>query len=116
MIDYFFFFQAEDGIRDKLVTGVQTCALPICPGGLENYLNKVREHGRMAEAGKAVVFVTPLPADDPEAMEAKYGEHLAYIPNWYRPGGGPVANTRWSGETEPSATSWFVEPSVLAKQ
>src|SRR2546425_7216016 len=36
---FFFFFQAEDGIRDKLVTGVQTCALPIshhitrtCPG------------------------------------------------------------------------------------
>src|SRR5687767_15305752 len=26
---FFFFFQAEDGIRDKLVTGVQTCALPI---------------------------------------------------------------------------------------
>mgnify|MGYP006982484037 CR=1 FL=1 len=25
----FFFFQAEDGIRDRLVTGVQTCALPI---------------------------------------------------------------------------------------
>src|SRR2546425_6954600 len=29
---YFFFFQAEDGIRDKLVTGVQTCALPISRG------------------------------------------------------------------------------------
>src|SRR6266404_1485856 len=28
---FFFFFQAEDGIRDKLVTGVQTCALPIFP-------------------------------------------------------------------------------------
>src|SRR5947208_17195194 len=27
---FFFFFQAEDGIRDDLVTGVQTCALPIC--------------------------------------------------------------------------------------
>src|SRR3989454_3378311 len=27
---YFFFFQAEDGIRDYKVTGVQTCALPIC--------------------------------------------------------------------------------------
>src|SRR5438105_12204242 len=26
---FFFFFQAEDGIRDPLVTGVQTCALPI---------------------------------------------------------------------------------------
>src|SRR5229473_121598 len=28
-VQLFFFFQAEDGIRDKLVTGVQTCALPI---------------------------------------------------------------------------------------
>src|SRR5207253_4719134 len=27
----FFFFQAEDGIRDGHVTGVQTCALPISP-------------------------------------------------------------------------------------
>src|SRR5215469_7637994 len=27
---FFFFFQAEDGIRDLYVTGVQTCALPIC--------------------------------------------------------------------------------------
>src|ERR671927_1509562 len=30
MVCYFFFFQAEDGIRDHCVTGVQTCALPIC--------------------------------------------------------------------------------------
>src|SRR5207249_5388991 len=29
---FFFFFQAEDGIRDRNVTGVQTCALPILPG------------------------------------------------------------------------------------
>src|SRR6266540_6132720 len=28
-IQFFFFFQAEDGIRDRDVTGVQTCALPI---------------------------------------------------------------------------------------
>src|SRR3989440_1225927 len=28
----FFFFQAEDGIRDLIVTGVQTCALPIYRG------------------------------------------------------------------------------------
>src|SRR2546428_1860900 len=27
---FVFFFQAEDGIRDLIVTGVQTCALPIC--------------------------------------------------------------------------------------
>src|SRR5256885_9241281 len=29
----FFFFQAEDGIRDYKVTGVQTCALPISMSG-----------------------------------------------------------------------------------
>src|SRR5690606_39717047 len=40
----FFFFQAEDGIRDFHVTGVQTCALPICllgfttPGNIETTL------------------------------------------------------------------------------
>src|SRR5437764_12091763 len=28
-MEFFFFFQAEDGIRDTSVTGVQTCALPI---------------------------------------------------------------------------------------
>src|SRR3712207_9491869 len=31
--NYFFFFQAEDGIRDIGVTGVQTCALPILATG-----------------------------------------------------------------------------------
>src|SRR5256885_716889 len=30
VVRLFFFFQAEDGIRDYKVTGVQTCALPIC--------------------------------------------------------------------------------------
>src|SRR3712207_7222273 len=32
----FFFFQAEDGIRDIGVTGVQTCALPICSPQIAN--------------------------------------------------------------------------------
>src|SRR5699024_12023515 len=34
----FFFFQAEDGIRDRNVTGVQTCALPICIGVFPLYI------------------------------------------------------------------------------
>src|SRR2546426_7706732 len=34
---YFFFFQAEDGIRDYKVTGVQTCALPILWGSRKNF-------------------------------------------------------------------------------
>src|SRR5256885_4114001 len=32
---FFFFFQAEDGIRDYKVTGVQTCALPISSRGTD---------------------------------------------------------------------------------
>src|SRR2546429_7380256 len=38
-IALFFFFQAEDGIRDVAVTGVQTCALPICNNSLTEALH-----------------------------------------------------------------------------
>src|SRR5690348_17610383 len=44
---FFFFFQAEDGIRDGRVTGVQTCALPICAAAY-------------AEAGADSLFVPGL--------------------------------------------------------
>src|SRR3989441_12325137 len=40
LLCFFFFFQAEDGIRDKLVTGVQTCALPILFVGGEPKVGK----------------------------------------------------------------------------
>src|SRR3990170_1337787 len=35
------FFQAEDGIRDDLVTGVQTCALPICLTDALDYFDTI---------------------------------------------------------------------------
>src|SRR5207249_9490841 len=45
----FFFFQAEDCIRDRNVTGVQTCALPISfqvkPGSLFPALHRMEEEG-----------------------------------------------------------------------
>src|SRR5699024_11742266 len=34
-----FFFQAEDGIRDRNVTGVQTCALPISTNNVKVFMN-----------------------------------------------------------------------------
>src|SRR6266576_5030440 len=40
---FFFFFQAEDGIRDLYVTGVQTCALPISVLGPANRRGELRE-------------------------------------------------------------------------
>src|SRR6266436_10091376 len=44
---FFFFFQAEDGIRDVAVTGVQTCALPIslADAGVERAAQKLGEEG-----------------------------------------------------------------------
>ena len=41
---FVFFFQAEDGIRDKLVTGVQTCALPIYMKGPFVLPNNIKEN------------------------------------------------------------------------
>src|SRR2546428_6491569 len=40
----FFFFQAEDGIRDLIVTGVQTCALPIFEAIVEAHYAKSDEN------------------------------------------------------------------------
>src|SRR2546422_3124603 len=58
----FFFFQAEDGIRDVAVTGVQTCALPIC-------LPKVRE--QFAGSTGRITNVDPLPK---KVLERLYAE------------------------------------------
>src|SRR5687767_16028072 len=66
-----FFFQAEDGIRDKLVTGVQTCALPICTGspmtnGSGDYAIafSVHPHVRRTEAIRAGAAPTPSLGND----------------------------------------------------
>src|SRR2546428_10830542 len=49
----FFFFQAEDGIRDLIVTGVQTCALPISIFRHNLFRNIVAPQGELA--GPAVL-------------------------------------------------------------
>src|SRR3989449_11716624 len=46
-----FFFQAEDGIRDVAVTGVQTCALPICRYGAAAKAFEAVGGGKDVEAG-----------------------------------------------------------------
>src|SRR6266498_4974431 len=55
---YFFFFQAEDGIRDADVTGVQTCALPICPR---------TGTARLCPCARKGVFQQPPPLARPDA-------------------------------------------------
>src|SRR2546430_9661084 len=56
-LSIFFFFQAEDGIRDLTVTGVQTCALPIShpheiAAAIERLLADAGERERLARMGR----------------------------------------------------------------
>src|SRR5256884_5217216 len=48
-----FFFQAEDGIRDVAVTGVQTCALPISHYSLEDRIAEAYALVKLYESGYA---------------------------------------------------------------
>src|SRR5256886_10947829 len=60
LVPYVFFFQAEDGIRDLTVTGVQTCALPIYSGPPRP--RRRRRHGaRLASPDSARTMATPRP-------------------------------------------------------
>src|SRR6266536_3939306 len=59
---FFFFFQAEDGIRDPLVTGVQTCALPIlsAPSNAARATTTSQAGGTEASIGPLAVGVAGL--------------------------------------------------------
>src|SRR5437588_7807857 len=54
---FFFFFQAEDGIRDHCVTGVQTCALPICDRNGFERLSIELDHDALAPVYETVARV-----------------------------------------------------------
>src|SRR5690349_22319086 len=81
-----FFFQAEDGIRDLYVTGVQTCALPIwglhiedishvvnydLPEDPETFTHRVGRTGRAGKQGVAVTFVGPWDVDEFEVLRSE---------------------------------------------
>src|SRR5215211_7957544 len=68
----FFFFQAEDGIRDHCATGVQTCALPICDAGRQDYFHSVVYHDPSAPRAKAAArkIASLLSPADVEKMPA----------------------------------------------
>src|SRR5579883_2692205 len=63
---FFFFFQAEDGIRDFHVTGVQTCALPILPASVDPCGERGEFH-TFAYAGP--MFSAPVPVRTGEIVE-----------------------------------------------
>src|SRR5215469_7717057 len=72
----FFFFQAEDGIRDLYVTGVQTCALPISTG------EDVTDHdmgGSQVHCYESGVGDNEV--DDDAACVASVRRFLSYLPS-----------------------------------
>src|SRR5574340_645300 len=62
----FFFFQAEDGIRDLLVTGVQTCALPIW--GIS---------GLFSSGGPSVRFLARYEGEGSEPLVGRQGRRVS---------------------------------------
>src|SRR5882762_2113715 len=74
---FFFFFQAEDGIRDSSVTGVQTCALPI----FEPWMSKqwFVKTGPMAE--KVIAKVDDM-RFVPENWRAEFLRWMNNIHDW----------------------------------
>src|SRR5437667_8986111 len=80
----FFFFQAEDGIRDRDVTGVQTCALPI------SYRSMKRRPDNAGGLGKALMVRT-VPATG--RTERRLGTQY------------PLCSKRWSRWRELEARS-----------
>src|SRR5256884_1224243 len=59
LVFFFFFFQAEDGIRDVAVTGVQTCALPIYYRGSLFAPNEIHEFRLVCDASAFAVNQSP---------------------------------------------------------
>src|SRR5690606_41007783 len=89
-----FFFQAEDGIRDFHVTGVQTCALPIffdeahllfddAPQALREKIEQVVRLIR--SKGVGVYFVTQNPLDLPDEVLGQLGNRVQHALRAFTP-------------------------------
>src|SRR6266699_5710014 len=85
MIVFFFFFQAEDGIRDADVTGVQTCALPISADLVRRALLSVQLAGinqAVAKDPGAISFPVEIHRDGPghlAIVDLPYGVEAADV-------------------------------------
>src|SRR2546429_724491 len=74
----FFFFQAEDGIRDVAVTGVQTCALPILSATVLS--GSVTNARGLSSAGHGDATLTVTAASAPATVLLDYGVEVEGTP------------------------------------
>src|SRR2546430_7935159 len=95
-VQLFFFFQAEDGIRDLTVTGVQTCALPISPSD-KRKLRATVERAFPAEALPEALVVGEAP--DEESCKLAHvlgGRRWTEVPRSEERRVGKECRSRWS--------------------
>src|SRR2546427_6303684 len=93
-----FFFQAEDGIRDLTVTGVQTCALPILArtrNGIEAVATELRAVGGQAWAAPGDVTDPATVAAFARAAETRLG-HVDILVRSEERRVGKECRSRWS--------------------
>src|SRR2546427_6730255 len=94
----FFFFQAEDGIRDLTVTGVQTCALPICQGGGICDVGD-KGFGALLDKPRQALRVPANHADLFTALQQLFGNHTSSVstcPRSEERRVGKECRSRWS--------------------
>src|SRR5256886_14004094 len=72
---FLFFFQAEDGIRDLTVTGVQTCALPIWTYGAMSLSGSKLVHRRGFSPLVPDIHHVPYPRGVEARTDPDYGKH-----------------------------------------
>src|SRR5882762_5624537 len=89
---FFFFFQAEDGIRDSSVTGVQTCALPIFEVGNADYALGVKWHSQDRNSAVTIPAVSWIVHFDTPTGSKRFKGHgtrpsLRSVLTWDLPDG-----------------------------
>src|SRR2546426_10530247 len=100
LIIIFFFFQAEDGIRDYKVTGVQTCALPICGRRADPLSERTYLEG--AEGREAHEHERIEPHDPPaqlvghDLLDRRVGERVVHDHRSEERRVGKECRSRWS--------------------
>src|SRR2546427_2781722 len=88
LVLFFFFFQAEDGIRDLTVTGVQTCALPIFLLGSVGVQGIVHTEAEVATARAAASLGLPFTLSTMSSCSiedvAQAAEKVSGSPRWFQ--------------------------------
>src|SRR6266536_4100779 len=108
-----FFFQAEDGIRDPLVTGVQTCALPICASPVLCAGNRAAQEG----CGRVRAAVGATHPTTPPGRAGGVAHFDLFSRSCYEPAGGhgPLRRQALGTGAGPSAAPARRSPRARAR-